>query len=112
MSYIGKETFYMLKDRGADAGRPAVFLRFSGCNLWSGHLEDWAPAAFCDTDLARSDGVRGGKLASADDLAEATSFHLPSGVPSASVSLVCIGGEPLLQLWRLNLQTHKLIDLP
>lgn len=97
MSYTVKEIFYTLQGEGAHAGRPAVFCRFTGCNLWSGREEDRATAQcrFCDTDFVGMDGTGGGRFASASELADAIAAHWPGGgVPF----VVCTGGEPLLQL--------------
>jgi 7-carboxy-7-deazaguanine synthase len=70
MTYSVKEIFYTLQGEGAQAGRPAVFCRFAGCNLWSGREEDRATAVckFCDTDFVGTDGTRGGKYANAQAL--------------------------------------------
>jgi 7-carboxy-7-deazaguanine synthase len=97
MSYAVKEIFYTLQGEGAQAGRAAVFCRFSGCNLWSGREQDRATAVcqFCDTDFVGTDGTRGGRFATADALADAIAAEWPGGgVPF----VVCTGGEPLLQL--------------
>lgn len=98
MSYAVKEIFYTLQGEGAHAGRPAVFCRFSGCNLWSGREEDRSTAVcrFCDTDFVGTDGLGGGKFASPDDLASAIDEHWPGLAGERFV--VCTGGEPLLQL--------------
>jgi 7-carboxy-7-deazaguanine synthase (Cx14CxxC type) len=98
MSYAVKEIFYTLQGEGAHAGRPAVFCRFSGCNLWSGREEDRSTAVcrFCDTDFVGTDGLGGGKFASPDDLAFAIDEQWPSLAGKRFV--VCTGGEPLLQL--------------
>lgn len=102
MTYSVKEIFYTLQGEGAQAGRPAVFCRFAGCNLWSGLERDRAQAAcqFCDTDFVGTDGPGGGKFASADGLALAIASHWPSTdtVSSGFRYVVCTGGEPLLQL--------------
>jgi 7-carboxy-7-deazaguanine synthase (Cx14CxxC type) len=97
MTYSVKEIFYTLQGEGARTGRASVFLRFAGCNLWSGHEKDRADAVcqFCDTDFVGTDGTSGGKFATAAELADAVSAHWPSG-PHRYV--VCTGGEPLLQL--------------
>src|SRR5688572_23749934 len=73
MSYAVKEAFYSLQGEGANVGRPAVFCRFTGCNLWSGREQDRAGAicTFCDTDFVGTDGDGGGRFASADDVATA-----------------------------------------
>lgn len=99
MPYTVKEIFYTLQGEGAQAGRPAVFLRFAGCNLWSGREEDRAAAVctFCDTDFNGTDGPGGGKFGTADALAEAVLAQWPAGV-GAHRYVVCTGGEPLLQL--------------
>lgn len=99
MIYAVKEIFYTLQGEGANAGTPAVFLRFAGCNLWSGREEDRAGAVcrFCDTDFAGTDGPGGGKFAAAGALADAVLAAWPRGVESHRF-VVCTGGEPLLQL--------------
>lgn len=97
MSYAVKEIFYTLQGEGARAGRAAVFLRFAGCNLWSGREQDRAGAIcdFCDTDFVGTDGEGGGKFDSAGDLARAVAAAWPGG---GAPYVVCTGGEPLLQL--------------
>jgi len=99
MTYQVKEIFYTLQGEGANAGRPAVFCRFSGCNLWSGREEDRAQAVcrFCDTDFVGTDGPDGGKFAAADALAAAIAAHW-TGEPGGRRLVVFTGGEPLLQL--------------
>jgi 7-carboxy-7-deazaguanine synthase len=99
MSYTVKEIFYTLQGEGANTGSPAVFLRFSGCNLWSGLEEDRVSAVcrFCDTDFVGMDGPGGGRFASAHSLADAVRSMWPQGVRSHRL-VVCTGGEPLLQL--------------
>lgn len=93
-----KEIYYTLQGEGAQAGRAAVFLRFAGCNLWSGREADRAAATcnFCDTDFVGTDGPGGGKFASAKDLALAVAAKWPASAGKAYV--VCTGGEPMLQL--------------
>jgi 7-carboxy-7-deazaguanine synthase len=100
MSYAVKEIFYTLQGEGAHAGRPAVFCRFSGCNLWSGRESDRASAIcqFCDTDFVGTDGLGGGKFASAADLAAAVDQKWPGASSEGTRFVVCTGGEPLLQL--------------
>ena len=101
MSYSIKEIFYTLQGEGAQAGRPAVFCRFSGCNLWSGHEEDRPGAIcdFCDTDFVGTDGPGGAQYGSAEELAQAIDNRWPAGRDTGSCKLVvCTGGEPLLQL--------------
>ena len=98
MSYAVKEIFYTLQGEGALTGRPAVFCRFSGCNLWTGREEDRAEAVcrFCDTDFAGMDGTDGGRYRDAETLADKIAALWPKGAPARFV--VCTGGEPLLQL--------------
>ncbi len=98
--YTVKEIFYTLQGEGHHAGRPAVFCRFSGCNLWTGREADRTSAIcqFCDTDFVGV-GPDGGKFATADALAEAVASRWPSQAdPRAVPYVVCTGGEPLLQL--------------
>src|SRR5436189_1911837 len=99
MSDTVREIFYTLQGEGANTGRPAVFCRFAGCNLWSGREADRATAVctFCDTDFVGTDGPGGGRFESADTLADAVAQKWPSGHPGAPY-VVCTGGEPLLQL--------------
>ncbi|MGJ7523395.1 7-carboxy-7-deazaguanine synthase [Variovorax sp. LT1P1] len=99
MTYSVKEVFYTLQGEGANAGRPAVFCRFSGCNLWSGREEDRATSVctFCDTDFVGTDGSGGGKFRSAQDLATAIEAQWPSE-KKARRFVVLTGGEPLLQV--------------
>ncbi len=99
MSYAVKEIYYTLQGEGAQTGRAAVFLRFAGCNLWSGLERDRARAVckFCDTDFVGVDGPGGGKFADADALAGAVAAQWPRDL-RARPYVVCTGGEPLLQL--------------
>ena len=99
MSYQVKEIFYTLQGEGANAGRPAVFCRFAGCNLWSGREQDRATAVckFCDTDFVGTDGTLGGKFADADALACQVEAQWPAGDQRYRF-VVMTGGEPLLQL--------------
>jgi len=99
--YSVKEIFYTLQGEGANAGTPAVFCRFAGCNLWSGREEDRAAATcnFCDTDFVGTDGTGGGGFDTADALAEAIAMQWPAS-SKAHRFVVCTGGEPLLQLDR------------
>lgn len=96
--YTVKEIFYTLQGEGANAGRPAVFCRFSGCNLWTGREADRANAVctFCDTDFVGV-GPDGGKFATADALAAAVESRWPTS-DRDNRFVVCTGGEPLLQL--------------
>ena len=99
MSYAVKEIFYTLQGEGRNSGRPAVFCRFAGCNLWSGREADRATAVckFCDTDFVGTDGLGGGKFKNSHDLAMAVNSMWPRG-HAARKLVVCTGGEPLLQL--------------
>jgi 7-carboxy-7-deazaguanine synthase len=102
VSYTVKEIYYTLQGEGANAGRPAVLLRFAGCNLWSGRDQDRATAqcGFCDTDFVGTDGPGGGRFESSESLTRAVSELWPAGggAPGARRFVVCTGGEPLLQL--------------
>jgi 7-carboxy-7-deazaguanine synthase (Cx14CxxC type) len=100
VSYAVKEIFYTLQGEGANAGRPAVFCRFAGCNLWSGREADRATAAcrFCDTDFVGTDGTGGGRFADSGALARAVASSWPDGAAATRRFVVCTGGEPLLQL--------------
>ena len=99
LTYSVKEIFYSLLGEGARAGRPAVFCRFSGCNLWTGRESDRASAVcqFCDTEFVGTDGERGGKYRGADILADLIDSLWPAS-HAASKYVVFTGGEPLLQL--------------
>lgn len=98
MTYSVKEIFLTLQGEGGQAGKAAVFCRFSGCNLWTGREQDRAKAVctFCDTDFVGTDGENGGKFATADDLAAAVEAQWTGGPEDRLV--VCTGGEPFLQL--------------
>jgi len=106
MTYSVKELFYTLQGEGAQAGRAAVFCRFTGCNLWTGREQDRATAVctFCDTDFVGTDGAGGGKFASAEELADAIARAWPCRAEGVATNarerpyVVCTGGEPLLQL--------------
>ena len=122
-SYKVKEIYYTLQGEGAHTGRPAVFLRFAGCNLWSGREEDRSEAIcqFCDTDFIGMDGTLGGKY-SAHELAEKVNSLWPTNQDHRYV--VCTGGEPLLQLdkelidalhqkeFEVGLETNGTIPVP
>ncbi|MGH6951837.1 MAG: 7-carboxy-7-deazaguanine synthase [Vitreimonas sp.] len=97
MTYSVKEMFYTLQGEGARTGRPAVFVRFAGCNLWSGREQDRAGAicTFCDTEFVGVDGDGGGKFEAPESLARAAAALWPGG---GFPYVVCTGGEPLLQL--------------
>jgi 7-carboxy-7-deazaguanine synthase len=98
MSYAVKEMFLTLQGEGVHAGRRAVFVRFAGCNLWSGREADRATAIcrFCDTDFVGVDGAGGGRFADADALADAAAGHWGAGEQNRFVVLT--GGEPMLQI--------------
>ncbi len=101
MTYAVKEIYYTLQGEGRHAGRPAVFCRFAGCNLWSGREEDRASATcrFCDTDFVGVDGPGGGRFPDAPSLAAAVSAAWAAPRPDRGRPLVvCTGGEPLLQV--------------
>lgn len=101
MAYTVKEMYYTLQGEGAHAGRPAVFLRFAGCNLWTGLEKDRLNAicTFCDTDFVGTDGPNGGKFSTAEALAvKAVSLWPNSEAGRSKPYVVCTGGEPLLQL--------------
>ena len=105
MTYSVKEMYYTLQGEGAQAGRPAVFLRFAGCNLWSGREKDRATAVcrFCDTQFVGTNGTGGGKFLEASELAAVVAARWP-GSSTGHRYVVCTGGEPLLQL------DHELVN--
>ncbi len=100
MTYSVKEIYYTLQGEGAHTGRPAVFLRFAGCNLWSGREEhrEQSICRFCDTEFVGVDGPGGGKFESAEDLAGAVADCWGPRRADDHPYVVCTGGEPLLQL--------------
>jgi 7-carboxy-7-deazaguanine synthase (Cx14CxxC type) len=102
VTYSVKEMFYTLQGEGVRAGRPSVFVRFAGCNLWTGREQDRAQAIckFCDTEFVGTDGDGGGKFETADLLAHAAAEKWPKDKQGGGGApyLVCTGGEPLLQL--------------
>jgi 7-carboxy-7-deazaguanine synthase (Cx14CxxC type) len=122
--YSVKEIFYTLQGEGMNAGRPAVFLRFSGCNLWSGRDEDRGAAVcrFCDTDFVGTGGPGGGRFSSAQELAARVAGAW--GGRDADRFVVCTGGEPLLQLdealiaavhdegFRIAIETNGTLEVP
>ena len=138
MSYAVKEIFYTLQGEGGLTGRPAVFCRFAGCNLWSGREEDRAAAVcnFCDTDFVGTDGTDGGRYRDAAMLADRVAALWPPGEQEhgdqevgeqehgSARFVVCTGGEPLLQLdppliealhergFRVAVETNGTIALP
>ncbi len=107
MSYSVKEIFYSVQGEGAHTGRPSVFLRFAGCNLWSGREQDRAKAVckFCDTQFVGTDGLGGGQFQTAKDLAQNAADYWPKGVGQPWI--VCTGGEPLLQLDAVLIQALR-----
>ena len=132
MTYAVKEIFYTLQGEGANTGRPAVFLRFAGCNLWTG-LErdrDQGPGGcsrWCDTDFVGTDGSGGGKFNSPAELVSAVASRWPRAQRAAhpaSPFVVCTGGEPLLQLdepllgefnrsgWSVAVETNGTVEPP
>jgi 7-carboxy-7-deazaguanine synthase len=132
MAYKVKEIFYTLQGEGAQSGRPAVFCRFTGCNLWTGREKDRPKAIcqFCDTDFWGMDGENGGKYKTAADLAKKVKslWHTPSSKESSQTVgkpfVVCTGGEPALQLDKtlinafhqegleIAIETNGTIELP
>ena len=108
MTYSVKEIYYTLQGEGAQTGRAAVFLRFAGCNLWSGLEKDRADATcrFCDTDFVGTDGPGGGKFADAAALARAVKAQWPVHTQGRPY-VVVTGGEPLLQLDEAAIQALK-----
>ena len=106
MTYTARTIYYTLQGEGARTGRPAVFLRFAGCNLWSGreqHRQD-AVCKFCDTEFVGTGGPGGGKFRDATDLATAVLAKWPVEADAAKPYVVCTGGEPLLQLDQAAIQ--------
>ena len=99
MTYSVKEIYYTLQGEGGQAGRAAVFCRFTGCNLWTGREEDRSKAVcqFCDTDFIGTNGPGGGKFTTPESLAQAVAQHWPKGERGKPL-VVFTGGEPLLQL--------------
>lgn len=124
MTYSVKEIFYTLQGEGANTGKPAVFCRFAGCNLWSGVEADrpQATCKFCDTDFVGVDGTGGGKFKTAEDLAAAVAATW-GGVGGEKL-VVCTGGEPLLQLdapliaafhaqgFKIAVETNGTVEVP
>lgn len=125
MTYSVKEIFYTLQGEGNHTGRPAVFCRFAGCNLWSGREEDRANAIcqFCDTDFVGTDGELGGKFKEAVQLAATINNLWPSAYPEKKY-VVFTGGEPLMQLdtalitamhetgFEIAIETNGTIEVP
>ena len=102
MTYTVKEIYYTLQGEGAQTGRPAVFLRFAGCNLWSGREQHRAESVcrFCDTEFVGTDGPGGGRFETPAALASAVAYRWPADGTAGGRYVVCTGGEPLLQLDR------------
>ncbi len=129
MTYSVKEMYYTLQGEGAQTGRAAVFLRFAGCNLWSGREEDRASAIcrFCDTDFVGTDGPGGGKFETAEALTAEVVACWQKAVEASEGAVpyvICTGGEPLLQLdealikelhtreFQVGVETNGTIDAP
>lgn len=129
MSYAVKEVFYTLQGEGANVGRPAVFLRFSGCNLWSGLERDRGAgpggcSRWCDTNFVGTDGTGGGKFRTPEDLVSAVTSCWPHSDKRMTPFVVCTGGEPLLQLdeplltalraagWSVAVETNGTLEPP
>ena len=122
--YSIKETYYTIQGEGFHTGRPAVFLRFAGCNLWTGREVDRATAVcqFCDTDFFGVDGEGGGKFKTAEELAEHVSRVW--GGDDSNRYVVCTGGEPVMQLdeplikamhdrsFAVGIETNGTLELP
>ena len=125
MTYSVKEVFYTLQGEGLQAGKPAVFCRFAGCNLWTGREADRASAVcrFCDTDFVGTDGTMGGKYATAEGLANRILSLWPAN-DDRNRLVVMTGGEPLLQIdgalidalhacgFRIAVETNGTIEAP
>jgi len=125
MTYAVKEIFYTLQGEGANAGKPAVFCRFAGCNLWSGLEEDRSTAIcrFCDTDFIGTHGAGGGKFSTSAQLADAIARQWPAGDVDHRF-VVLTGGEPGLQLdsplvnalhscgFKIAIETNGTVALP
>ena len=123
--YLVKEIYYTIQGEGYHVGRPAVFLRFSGCNLWSGHEKDRKNAIckFCDTDFIGTNGDGGGKFECPKKLADSIKKFWPKNSKTRPF-VVCTGGEPLLQLnnelimeirkvgFEIAIETNGTISLP
>src|SRR5438105_3884028 len=111
MTYTVKEIFYTLQGEGMHAGRPAVFCRFAGCNLWTGREGDRASAVcrFCDTDFVGTGGTSGGKYPEARTLAERIADHWPTKA-TQNRFVVLTGGEPLLQVDELLVDALHAVD--
>lgn len=130
MSYAVKEIYYTLQGEGANTGRAAVFLRFAGCNLWTGLERDREKgpggcSRWCDTDFVGIDGPGGGKFRTTDELVAAVQSHWPKeAAAQATPFVVCTGGEPLLQLdepllqafnnagWSVAVETNGTVEPP
>lgn len=114
MTYSIKEVFYSLQGEGARAGRPAIFCRFTGCNLWSGLEEHRSQAIckFCDTDFVGTNGDGGGKFKHSEALAQHVASYWPQNINETSRPyVVCTGGEPLLQLDTALIDAFHALDM-
>ncbi|MEN6616723.1 MAG: 7-carboxy-7-deazaguanine synthase [Syntrophorhabdus sp.] len=128
MAYFIKEIFYSLQGEGINTGRPAVFVRFSGCNLWSGRPEDRTkiPCPFCDTDFVGTDGPLGGQYRTVRDIIPAMESCLPAAQKRGDTPrfTVLTGGEPALQAdkdlidglhaqnWEIAIETNGTCPIP
>ncbi|GAA5213726.1 7-carboxy-7-deazaguanine synthase [Corallincola platygyrae] len=110
--YLVKEMFYSLQGEGAQTGRPAVFCRFSGCNLWNGQerSREKSICTFCDTDFVGTDGHGGGKFREPEELALAVNQLWPKGV-SGKPYVICTGGEPMMQVDEALITAFHNLDL-
>ncbi len=125
MAYKVKEIFYTLQGEGGQSGRPAVFCRFTGCNLWTGREKDRPKAIcqFCDTDFIGMDGLNGGKYKTAEELAKKVK-SIWGDITLGKPFVVCTGGEPALQLDKklinafhtegleISIETNGTMELP
>ena len=125
MAYKVKEIFYTLQGEGGQSGRPAVFCRFTGCNLWTGREKDRLKAIcqFCDTDFVGMDGLNGGKYKTAEELAKKVK-SIWGNAALGKPFVVCTGGEPALQLDKnlinafhtegleISIETNGTVELP
>ena len=126
MTYAIKEIYYTIQGEGAKAGKPAVFCRFAGCNLWSGleSARNSARCSFCDTDFVGTDGPGGGEFETADQVADVISSLWPSNNSHVTPYVVCTGGEPMLQFdeqlldclhlrgFEVGIETNGTLDVP
>jgi len=128
MKYSVKEIFLSIQGEGAQTGRPSVFIRFAGCNLWSGREQDRASAVckFCDTEFVGTDGIGGGVFDTPEALAQNAMSYWPinDGIQVGDPWVICTGGEPLLQLderlvdalhdvgFKISVETNGTLEAP